>query len=231
MIHQLFDVLAWSGGLGLGWWVQRRWLAALPAPALRRHPLYFAAALTGAAVGAVGLGTLNMALSGQAGVGRSVIGGLLGAILAVELYKACRGVAGSTGLVFVVPLAFGIAVGRVGCLLSGLDDFTYGTATDLPWGVDFGDGVVRHPVQAYESLAMLAWLAGFLAALSRGHPVMLRHGFALFVGWYGLQRFAWECLKPYGAVVGPLTVFHIACLGLILYSGLLIWRRSRPDAH
>ena len=87
MLHQLFDLLGWSGGLLLGWWVQRRWLAALPTPRVRQHPLYFAAAIIGAAIGAVGLGTLNMVVSGQPGFGRSVLGALLGAIVGVELYK------------------------------------------------------------------------------------------------------------------------------------------------
>jgi len=39
-----------------------------------------------------------------------------------------------------VPLAVGIAVGRIGCFLTGLDDHTYGLPTTLPWAVDFGDG-------------------------------------------------------------------------------------------
>jgi len=48
--------------------------------------------------------------------------------------------------------AVGVAVGRIGLLFSqGIDDFTYGTPTALPWAHDFGDGVPRHPVQLYES--------------------------------------------------------------------------------
>jgi prolipoprotein diacylglyceryltransferase len=56
-----------------------------------------------------------------------------------------------------LPLAIGIAVGRLGCFFAGLDDFTYGTPTTLPWGHDFGDGIARHPVQLYESAAMAAF--------------------------------------------------------------------------
>jgi hypothetical protein len=33
----------------------------------------------------------------------------------------------------------------VGCFLTGLSDRTYGTPTPLPWGIDFGDGIPRHP--------------------------------------------------------------------------------------
>ena len=104
-MHALFDLLAWIVGPLFGLWVRRRWLAEVPAPSLRQHPLYFAAAMIGMAVGAFGLGTLNLVISGHPGIGRSVVGGLFGAIAAVELYKLCRGYAGSTGLAFVAPLA------------------------------------------------------------------------------------------------------------------------------
>jgi phosphatidylglycerol---prolipoprotein diacylglyceryl transferase len=33
-----------------------------------------------------------------------------------------------------------------------LSDKTDGIATNLPWGVDFGDGISRHPTQLYEIL-------------------------------------------------------------------------------
>jgi len=232
MIHTVFDILAWTGGILGGLWVRRHWLAAAPAPTLTGHPFYFACAVVGAVLGAVALGTANMALSGVPGVGRSIVGGLLGAIVAVELYKRCRGVSGSTGIVFVVPLALGIAIGRVGCLVSGLDDFTYGVPTTLPWGWDFGDGVPRHPVQLYESLVMTGFLVWFLAALAGGRPLARRHGFAVFVGVYAVQRFAWEFLKPYPTVAGPFNLFHLACLALGLYAGaMIIGRRSGQDAR
>ncbi len=39
---------------------------------------------------------------------------------------------------------------------------TYGVATIPPWGVDFGDGIARHPTQVGE-IAFLAALAALLA--------------------------------------------------------------------
>ncbi|MEZ5319520.1 MAG: hypothetical protein R2752_19125 [Vicinamibacterales bacterium] len=44
---------------------------------------------------------------------------------------------------------------------------TYGLATALPWGVDFGDGVARHPTQIYYEAVALAALALGLARLQR----------------------------------------------------------------
>ena len=53
-------------------------------------------------------------------------------------------------------LAFGHAIGRIGCFLTGC---CYGAQCDLPWAVKM-DGEFRHPVQIYESLALIC--LGFL---------------------------------------------------------------------
>ena len=231
-VHMLFDLLAWSGAAITGVVVRRRWLGGAATPGLGERPWWYASAVLGAMLGAVALGTANVVLAGQAGMGKSVLGGLAGAIVAVELYKRVTGLRGSTGIGVVAPLAFGIVVGRVGCLLSGLEDYTYGTPTTLPWGMDFGDGIARHPVQAYESLTMAAFLLWFLRALAGGGgagALARRHGFALLVGVYAGQRFCWEFLKPYPPVVGPLNVFHLTCLALLLYAAGLA--RLRRDRH
>jgi phosphatidylglycerol---prolipoprotein diacylglyceryl transferase len=94
------------------------------------------------------------------GGGRTVVGGLLGGWLGVEIAKRFSGIRVRTGDLFAIPLCIGIGVGRIGCLFAGLADDTYGKPTSLPWGVDFGDGVARHPTQAYEIL--------FLAGLGLG---------------------------------------------------------------
>jgi prolipoprotein diacylglyceryltransferase len=159
----------------------------------------------------------------------SIAGALAGAIVAVELYKWARGIQGSTGAIWVGPLALGIAIGRWGCLFSGLGDETYGVPTSLPWGVDLGDGIARHPVQLYESLAMLGFVAFYLAALRRRAAWTRDRAFYLFILCYAVQRFLWEFLKPYPRVAGPLDLFQLLALGMILYA--LIYdaraRRSR----
>lgn len=125
-------------------------------------------------------------------------------------------------------LATTIAVGRLGCFHAGLDDQTHGTPTTLPWAHDFGDGILRHPVQLYESAAMAGFLAFTLVALARRSDFFLRNGFYLFVGTYAAQRFAWEFLKPYGKLLGPLNLFHMICAALVLYAVLMI-RRPAHD--
>ena len=116
-------------------------------------------------------------------------------------------------------------VGRLGCFFSGIEDRTYGTPTSLPWGHDFGDGILRHPVQLYEAIAMFAFLIVFVPLLRGGYRVATRAGFHLFVGAYAAQRFLWEFIKPYGAVIGPLNLFHLICLGLLGYA----WSYGRAE--
>ena len=77
------------------------------------------------------------------------------------------------------PLALGIAIGRLGCFFAGLDDYTYGTPTGLPWGVDFGDGVRRHPVQLYEALATAGMYVVLLRKIARNDRFWLANKFYL----------------------------------------------------
>lgn len=217
-LHTLFNVLAWAGGAIAGVFVRRTLLRGLASSAVSGRTGYLLAAGVGGGLGGTGLGTLNVLLSGMDGTGESMLGFLAGAVLGVEIYKRMAKIHASTGLGFVASLAFGISVGRIGCLLAGLDDYTYGAETSLPWGWDFGDGLRRHPVQLYESMSMAGFLAWFLLAAKRRRPLVLSNGFHLFLLVYAGQRFAWEFLKPYPAVLGPFNVFHLVCAALAAFA-------------
>ena len=87
------------------------------------------------------------------------MGGLIGVMLTIKRL----GVTASSGDLLVFSLLLGLSIGRLGCFFSGLEDGTYGTATALPWGANFGDGIPRHPTNLYEILflgvlALLLWL-------------------------------------------------------------------------
>jgi len=216
--HTLFDLAAWSAGAGVGYALYRWRLAQrLSAVAAAVGPGYFVSLGVGAAAGAWLTGTLNTMRQAAPTLSHSVAGALVGAIVAVELYKAARGVRRSTGGLFVGSFATGIVIGRWGCLFAGLPDRTYGTPTSLPWGVELGDGVSRHPVQIYESLSMAIFLAVYVAGLAARAPWAMRRGFYALCIWYGLQRFAWEFLKPYPSLIGPFNLFHLLCGGLVVY--------------
>jgi len=227
LLHATFEALGWLTALAAFWWTRRRYFATAALPiAGRDYPLYMVLLWFGAVAGAYALGSLNLALAGQAASGRSILGAIIGGILVAEPYKALRGIRGSTGAIFVLPLTFAIGVGRIGCFAAGLADFTYGTPTALPWGVDFGDGVPRHPVQLYESAVMLAFAVGFLLLLERHPTFAIRRGFPLFALSYGAQRFLWEFLKPYATVAGPFNLFHAASALLVVYALVMLVRPS-----
>lgn len=225
--HSLFDLLAWAGSALTGVTLYR-WRLREAAERVARvtGPGYFIALAAGALIGAWALGSSNTLRMAAPILSHSIAGALAGAIVGVELYKRMAGITGSTGTPFVGPLAVGIVIGRWGCLFAGLPDHTYGIATMLPWAVDQGDGVGRHPVAIYESLAMLGFLIVYLAALRTRRTWTLRRSFYVLAGWYGAQRFVWEFLKPYPRLIGPLNIFHLLCLGLVAY-GWVYYRADR----
>ena len=118
-------------------------------------------AAAGAALGARGLAWLanpdaTYDLQSVLLGGKTIVGGLIGGLIAVELVKLAMGIRRSTGDLYAPALAVAIAIGRVGCLLTGVADDTSGTPTSLPWGMDLGDGVRRHPTQLYEIVVLAA---------------------------------------------------------------------------
>jgi prolipoprotein diacylglyceryltransferase len=232
LIHTIFDVIAWVSAALFARFIAHAHLLDdyVTRRTLKDDPGYYLCLALGALAGAFVSGTLNLSFARIWTLGHSIAGAIAGGIVAVELYKLARGIRGSTGLVFVGPLALGIALGRLGCFFAGLPDYTYGTPTNLPWGVDFGDGVHRHPVQLYESAAMLAFLAVYFTALLRQDRAFIRNSFYLFVGWYALQRFLWEFLKPYPHLLGPFNLFHLICIALFGYSLLMLRGRHELRA-
>ncbi|MCA1384928.1 prolipoprotein diacylglyceryl transferase [Bradyrhizobium yuanmingense] len=225
-LHTLFDILAWLAAAAAVYWLSRR---GLQFPSQSFALPYIAALVFGAGLGAYLFGSANLWLSGQSGIARSVEGGLAGGIVAIELYKWSAGVTVRTGARFALPLALGIAIGRIGCYFAGLDDFTYGTPTALPFGHDFGDGVRRHPVQLYESAAMALFALAYVVAVLNRNAFTITNGFYLVLAYYGMQRFLWEFLKPYGTLVGPLTLFHLLSLSVLLYAAFML--ATAPQAR
>jgi prolipoprotein diacylglyceryltransferase len=168
--------------------------------------------------------------------GKTIVGGLLGGWVGVEIAKKCVGIGRSTGDLFVFPLILGICLGRVGCFLTGLEDRTHGIATNLPWGVDFGDGVRRHPTQLYE-IAFLILLGA--ALLIRRKVGLWESGgmFRWFMIGYLSFRVAVEFIKPVHRWAGiGLSAIQIASVGGVvacavsLVSGRRETRRASPPA-
>ncbi|MEM9485331.1 MAG: prolipoprotein diacylglyceryl transferase family protein [Cyanobacteria bacterium P01_F01_bin.116] len=148
--------------------------------------------------------------------GKTIVGALLGGLIGVEVTKAWIGVTRSTGDVFVYPLLVGTAIGRIGCFLTGLSDRTYGITTSLPWGINFGDGILRHPTQLYEILFLL--LLGIALAWRKQSPYRSGELFQLYLGSYLSFRFLIDFLKPDFHLFLGMSAVQCACLLGMLYT-------------
>lgn len=214
--HALFDVLSYLVGGQVFWWMRRR----ARGPGVPFEKMMWV--LVGMAGGAM-LGAKLLAWAESWPVvwahrdslltwlsGKTIAGGLIGGWIGVEVAKRWVGLKQSIGDGVVFAVATGIAVGRFGCYLTGLADNTYGIASSLPWAVDFGDGIPRHPTQLCESLfvTLLMWV------LWRMRSEKLPSGtlFRVFVGAYLLFRFGVEFLKPRDFRVAGLSPIQIASL-------------------
>ena len=147
--------------------------------------------------------------------GKTIVGALIGGLFAVEIAKRHLGITRRTGDLFAVPLCLGMAIGRIGCFLTGLDDHTAGIATSLPWGINFGDGIARHPTQFYESLFMLVLGAFLWRRLFRPH--VEGDIFKMFMVSYFAFRLACDFLKPVVPVFLGLSSIQCACLAMLAY--------------
>ena len=213
--HLALEVLAYAAGFRLFLWLRKRQGDAIPE--VTRITVIAGAAI-GAALGSKLLFVLIDPSSLALG-GKTVVGGILGGLIGVELTKKLTGESRSTGDLFVLPLCLGIAIGRIGCFLAGLADQTHGNATSLPWGVDFGDGVPRHPTQLYE-IAVVAAIAAWAVRRTPEKSGDLFKGFLLaYLAW----RFAIELVKP-----EPRIYFGLSAIQLAALAGIAVYARHAP---
>lgn len=174
--------------------------------------------------------------------GKTIVGALALGLLVVESMKRYVGILPPTGDLYAIPLALGIAIGRIGCFLTGLADNTYGTPTTLPWGVNFGDGVRRHPTQLYEAaflLLLLPILYMILRSLADGanekHASVFLPGdaFKIFMVAYLSLRLLCDFIKPYVRIFLGLGAIQWACLLVLLYysSDIARWVRTGQSQY
>jgi phosphatidylglycerol---prolipoprotein diacylglyceryl transferase len=158
--------------------------------------------------------------------GKTIVGALIGGLIGVEYMKKRLLIVSRTGDLFAVPLCVGIAIGRVGCFLTGIEDHTAGVATLLPWGVNFGDGVLRHPTQLYES-AFALLLGIFLWRWSKRPHIEGDIFKAFMVSYFGF-RLACDFLKPDIRVIGGLSSIQCACIAMLCYyaGDIVRWFRT-----
>ncbi|MGE8206497.1 prolipoprotein diacylglyceryl transferase [Heyndrickxia sp. NPDC080065] len=159
--------------------------------------------------------------------GKTIVGGLLGGLVGVELAKKWIGWTRSTGDDFVLPLAVGMMIGRIGCFLTGLDDHTYGIETTWITGIDFGDGIQRHPTQLYE-IVFLFLLIVFLMIIKKRKMILWEgYLFQLFMLSYLTFRLFIDFIKPTPHPYLHLNNIQLASIVGIIYYVFLMKKKGK----
>jgi prolipoprotein diacylglyceryltransferase len=157
--------------------------------------------------------------------GRTIVGGLLGGLAAVYVTKRRLGIRERLGNYLVPSLCVGIFFGRIGCYLAGC---CYGTATSLPWGVDFGDGIARNPTQLFEAVFVLAFFVYAQLTLHRQRPGALFKQFMIaYFGW----RFLVEFIRVNPAWIAGITYYQVVAFGVVLVYAVRAVMAAREGAR
>lgn len=144
--------------------------------------------------------------------GRTIVGGLLGGAVGTYIAKKLFHIKERLGNQIAIPVVLGMAVGRIGCLLKGC---CYGQPTHLPWGIDFGDHILRHPTQIYEMLFDIALAYFLIERKKRG--VLPGSLFKIFMNSYMSFRFVLEMIRVEKVSFLGLTDFQWLCIISLIY--------------
>ena len=165
--------------------------------------------------------------------GKTILWGLSGGYIGVEVAKWAFHVKESTGDTFVVPVAVTVAIGRIGCFLYGC---CYGVATNQTWGIRFplapdAGSLLRHPTQLYELLFHLGFAAIASAAIARTtdhHNLKRLRGnwMPIYLIAYSVYRFTSEFWRPEAVISIGLTFYQWSSIAIALSFATLLGVRS-----
>ena len=157
--------------------------------------------------------------------GLSFHGGFIGAAIACFLFCRKKKIDFYTiADLAVIPLALGLALGRVGNFTNGE---LYGRITNISWAVKFPniDGY-RHPSQIYESLKNL--FIFFALWLLKNKSIPKGFLFWIFVVMYSFLRFFVEFFREpdeqLGFVIGFLSMGQVLSIVMFLIGVIFIYR-------
>jgi len=159
--------------------------------------------------------------------GKSITGALLGGYAGVEIAKRMLGYTSATGNWFALIVPVSIMLGRVGCVLHGC---CLGRVCEPSWfTVNDAAGAARWPA---------AWVELLFNAVMLGVALMLRRRadlrgqlFHIYLMAYGLFRLAHEFLRATPQILGPVSGYQIAALGLVVLGAVgFVWRRRAARA-
>ena len=156
--------------------------------------------------------------------GKSITGALLGGYAGVEIAKRLLGYRSATGDWFAIIAPVGIMLGRVGCVLHGC---CLGRACEAAWfTVNDAHGIARWPAAQVELLFNALALGGVLLLSSK--KVQPGQHFHLYLMAYGMFRFVHEFWRETPQLLGPISGYQIAALGLVVM-GAIGWRKRARE--
>ncbi|MGZ3899444.1 MAG: prolipoprotein diacylglyceryl transferase [Bacteroidia bacterium] len=208
--------------IGVRYYVYLRRYTNDPISAVNRLKI-FAAVCFGALIGSRVIGVLEEPLQFLNSENKfvyifsnkTIIGGLLGGLISVEITKKIIGVKASSGDIMTFPILLGLVIGRIGCFCEGMADATIGKQTELFTGIDFGDNIFRHPLPLYEITFLIFLWMGII--LLNNYKLADGAMFKLFLICYLFFRFNIEFLKENNFTILHLSVLQLACLAGLLY--------------
>ncbi len=231
MMYSLFMLLAFVSA----WWVNRTLVAGKVAPTAalpRQQKLFICLVAFGVAVVFAKLPFVIFAdshLHNAGGLflsGKTILLGMVGGYVGVELAKWRLGITQKTGDQFSVPVAVGIGVGRLGCFFSGC---CYGVETTMPWGVVFqnADMLPRHPTQVYEMLFHLTMAMALYVLLINGR--LQNQLIKFYFITYFIFRFVTEFIRPEIRWTFGLSAYQWAIVILVPIF-VILWVRDQRYA-
>lgn len=156
-------------------------------------------------------------------VGKTVLGGLLGGYVGVEITKSIVRYKGITGDLFAQMIPLSIALGRLGCVANRCCP---GKEIAPTWyAVTHGDGSVHWPASEVELLFNVT--AALVFGILRRQKILTGQHFHLYMISYGAFRFAHEWMRHETQLVGVWTGYQFLSLLLALSGLVLFVRRQR----
>jgi prolipoprotein diacylglyceryltransferase len=153
---------------------------------------------------------------------KTIVGGLLGGLFGVELIKRLIKEKKPSGDLFTYPIILALIIGRIGCFSMGVHEETYGLPASLPWGINLGDNIPRHPVCLYE-IIFLVIIWRLIVYAERKYFLQNGAQFKIFMINYLAFRFFLDYIKPHYTFSLGLSTIQIVCLaGLIYYYSYIL---------
>jgi prolipoprotein diacylglyceryltransferase len=157
---------------------------------------------------------------------KTIVGGLLGGLISVELTKKAINEKSASGDLFTYPLMLAMIIGRIGCWSMGVHEATYGRPSSLPWAMNLGDNIPRHPVSIYE-IIFLGALWFFIGFIRKKYVLQNGAMFKIFMVAYLFFRFMLDFIKPHFTYNFGLSTIQTACLaGLIYYYNYILFPKK-----